>query len=545
MSMGISKAQVSEKGLKASGSIGGQKGNVGISRDGVVELGINVGIAQIGFSTDYGGGVVVGFAGQKIVWGLEGGKISIRFGGFFEVDVEARDCVVSEIKRIAGIVVSSRTYPDPGCKLPPEPDRVKKEPFTPPTIINPVGLPMAKDCASGKFLCIDYLPIGPQRQRYFLCEDSLARYCYELNSHPTDTNDELMARWYFGGAEWETFRLNRESISPCGIWYYSRNLNPFVPGMEGGSLPNMQGTFRLTYSILLYVPKGASKESPGNRWFTSGGFNYKATILSMKPPPSCGLDEPKLSPPSPSAGNRPPMKQDCCEILKADLEDIKEVLATKEMLAKKLTFPWRLRMPGGEGDEIITDYPNLARAVVQVIDHLGIHPPKLSIKDINNAIAGDQSISNQFPCATQGFEALMAQVWDANADVDTLTNFLYRLSWLCVQQSMNLAVVSSDIQSIKDMVGGKTVPDVASITTPFNIGAGIKKASTRGEGFGKKGGAIDKKIDANTELATESLLPDFLQIRDNDIAIERFDGGKDVFDMLSMILLKIEKLEAR
>lgn len=239
------------------------------------------------------------------------------------------------------------------------------------------------------------------------------------------------------------------------------------------------------------------------------------------------------------------MPESCCESLKADIEDIKSVLATKEMLAKKLTFPWRLRMPGGEGDEIITDYPNLARCIAQMIDHLGIHPPKLSIKDINNAIAGDQSINNQFPSATQGFEALMAQVWDANADVDTLTNFLYRLSWLCVQQSMNLAVVSSDIQCIKDMVGGRTKPGTATLVTPFNIGAGVNESSTKGKGFGKGSGGIDQKIDVNTELSTESLLPDFLKIRENPVVIETFDGDKDVVDMLSMLILKVETLLAR
>jgi hypothetical protein len=206
-----------------------------------------------------------------------------------------------------------------------------------------------------------------------------------------------------------------------------------------------------------------------------------------------------------------------------------------------MTFPWKWRMPGGQGEEIIMDYPNLMRAIAQMIDHLGIHPPKLSIKDINNAIAGDQSISNQFPSATQGFEALMAQVWDANADVDTLTNFLYRLSWLSVQQSMNMAVLSGKVQSVLDMVGGETEPSETSITTPFNIGAGIVEKPSKEKGFGKN--QINSKIEANTEIATESLLPDFLKIRENPIIIETFSGTQDLFDKITILTLKIESLQ--
>jgi hypothetical protein len=237
------------------------------------------------------------------------------------------------------------------------------------------------------------------------------------------------------------------------------------------------------------------------------------------------------------------MQDKCCQATGADLQDIKDVLATKEILAGKLTFPWNVRMPGGQGEEVIMNYPNLVRAVAQMLDHLGIHPPKLTVKDINNAIAGDQSLSNQFPSATQGFEALMAQVWDANADVDTLTNFLYRLSWLCVQQSMNIAVLSGKVQTILDMIGGETEPSETSITTPFNIGAGIKEKPTKGQGFGKEANKINAKIDANTELATESLLPDFLKIRENSIMIDTFSGNQDLFDKITLLTLKIETLQ--
>ncbi|MEZ2231558.1 hypothetical protein [Microcoleus sp.] len=491
---------ISESGI--SGSISGQKGNVGITPTGI-EMALNAGIGQLGISTDYGGGIVVGIGGQKIVWGREGGYIHYQFFGL-EMIVEARDCIVVETRKLMGQIVDSHTYPDPGCK-PPEPPKPPggSSPGSslPPGALSPADIDKAIPGMSCTGLAV------------------ILHNFFETN--------------------WDDPYVT----GTAGVSFGPRSVRDEATGK-----PTNQTIMCWDWEEIdaIYAEDAKSTLS---EWHEYHDVNWEITSLDYYTVPDstrakCFPETPPTSPPS--AGNRPPMPQDCCKELAADLADLKEVLAVKEMLQGKLTFPWRLRMPGGQGEEVIKNYPNLARAMVQVIDHLGIHPPKLSIKDINNAIAGDQSVSNQFPSATQGFEALMAQVWDANADVDTLTNFLYRLSWLCVQQSMNLAVVSADIQSIKDMIGGKTTPDKATITTPFNIGAGIKESSTRGKGFGKnKSGEIDKRIDANTELSTESLLPDFLKIRDNDVIIERYAGDRDVVDMLSLILLKLETLSAR
>ena len=493
-------ASISESGAKAS--ISGSQGKIGISPTGI-ELALNAGVGQLGISTDYGGGVIVGIAGQKIVWGREGGYIHYSLAGL-ELIVEARDCVVVETRKIAGQIVGSHTYPDPGCKLPDPPKPPPSPPGAslPPGALSPLDIDKAMPGRTCEKLCVlGHFYDGDQK--FYGIEE----VCWKAK--PVNVGA-------FGSPRFDGTTVTGWSSS----WI------PYIDGDE--SFESLEDWFKLFMNGYM-----GDEDSPGDYFTVSP--ETRASCFSKSPSP----------PPSPPAGNKPPMPQDCCKASAADLEDIKKVLATKQMLDGKLTFPWRLRMPGGKGEEIIKNYPSLARAMVQVIDHLGIHPPKLSIKDINNAIAGDQGIENQFPCATQGFEALMAQVWDANADVDTLTNFLYRLSWLCVQQSMNLAVVSADIQSIKDMIGGATQPDTSSITTPFNIGAGVKE-STKGKGFGKnQSGEIDKKIDANTELSTESLLPDFLKVRENSIIIEKFSGDKDIYDMLSVILLKLETLSAR
>lgn len=547
------KGAISSSGASVSGPVGGQKGSVGVGSNGTVSLGVDFGGAKLGVTNDYGGAGTIGFGGQSVTWGPEGGNIKLGVGGF-DVIVEARDCVVVETKRIAGMIVSQRSYPDPGCKQPQQPQQPTLTPNSDGTkkpweICYPIN---NSDGYTLLLIELTKMVSGRTQTEQLSPGDWSWTYGFEHtityvwnNVIRIGTETTIAKRWdshpRAGGADVDPTPIDETIVTikqVAKVW--SKH--------EGYARSDR---FRGMYFI---PPRPTGIPPLINGFRVAGWFGQEWEIVNA--PDGCPKKDPTLPTPSPepililrislpSAGNTPPMPESCCESLKADIEDIKSVLATKEMLAKNLTFPWRLRMPGGEGDEVITDYPNLARCIAQMIDHLGIHPPKLSIKDINNAIAGDQSINNQFPSATQGFEALMAQVWDANADVDTLTNFLYRLSWLCVQQSMNLAVVSSDIQCIKDMVGGRTKPGTATLVTPFNIGAGVNESSTKGKGFGKGSGGIDQKIDVNTELSTESLLPNFLKIRENPVVIETFDGDKDVVDMLSMLILKVETLLAR
>ncbi|WP_293305765.1 hypothetical protein [Microcoleus sp. PH2017_22_RUC_O_B] len=272
-----------------------------------------------------------------------------------------------------------------------------------------------------------------------------------------------------------------------------------------------------------------------------GSWTWRSTWTNEIKEFRCpGTPSPATSPPPP---NSPPTKMDkaCC----AMLSEVHQVLATREMLKGKCTFPWRLRMPGGQGEEIIKDYANFLRALAQEIDHLGIHPPKLYIQDNNNAAEGDQTVDIQYPSATSAIEAMMKQVWDDNADGDTRTNFLYRLAWMGIQNSEMTLKLSAKVHALCEAFGVETEVDTATFPVPFNTAAGVKEKNTRGQGFGKNKGEIDKSIDANTELAVERLLPDFLKCRENQVLIERFSGNKDMMDILALILTHVEKLNSK
>jgi hypothetical protein len=525
------------KGSGATQSSGRSRGSVGVTPTGI-EIGLDLGIGQLGISTDYGGGIVVGIGGQKIVWGREGGKIHYNLGGF-EVLVEARNCVVTETRKIAGQIVGINVYPDPGCKTeedwpkPPSDDLPIRE-----STNNPKKIPTSKKCPGGRYELVGVAwSADDTRSRLYPLETALQKRDQLGEQRRKEAEEFAFADREWGKNNW-VFEINNvEEGTGGGQWIFFKDEEHYEGRL--GSINKFDGVCSRSWKYNIYYGKPR-----GFYAFSGGGYDFKSVIDRVSPPPPCPILEPPPPPPPPPPGNQPPMPDRCCASLKADIEDIMEVLAVKEIQKGQWTFPWELRMPGGKGNEVIFDYPNYLRAMSQMIDHLGIHPPKLSIKDINNAIAGDQGLNNQFPSATQGFEALMAQVWDANADVDTLTNFLYRLSWLNVQQSMNLAKLSAKIEVISDMLGGETEPSESTITTPFNIGAGIKEKSTKGQGFGKTpSSTINTKIDANTEIATESLLPNFLKIRENPIVTEKFSGAADINDKIDLIILKLESLQ--
>lgn len=535
-----------------TGATGSTRGFVGATPTGV-EIGLNAGkIGQLGISTDYGGGIVIGIFGQKIVWGREGGKIHYNFGGL-EVIVEARNCVVVESRKIFGQVVDRHVYPDPGCKLPPE----AAEEVASPSLITLPAI-TAYQCLTGQWILGGRIIGNKLETPQETMQLYLKSYTFQTinpnlyprpdGSNPNDNTvfraqDAYYANLAFGGEPYDiVVRIHKQPYR-AGNWYFY---------LTGQTTPKTAGPGDALYFFCCYYIDIYIKRSSGSE-FRGSPYNHFLEFEKHTPVPPCPIGPIIATPVPPNiplpfslppGGNQPPMPDSCCESLKADIEDIKEVLATKEILAGKMTFPWKWRMPGGQGEEIIMDYPNLLRAIAQMIDHLSIHPPKLTIKDINNAVAGNQSLSNQFPSVTQAFEALMAQVWDANADVDTLTNFLYRLAWLNVQQSFNMAQLTGSVESLKDMIGGETEPLETELTTPFNIAAGTgTNKMPPGKGFGKPANQIDNRIDANTEMATEAMLPEFLKIRENPILVDTFSGKQDIFDILLLIRADLETLK--
>jgi hypothetical protein len=478
-----------------SPTIDPQTGRAGIGFEvaGIGKAGISIGADGIGGKLGLGP-VSVG-VGTGSASGFE--SLEWDFGVVKQKTTQA-GCTVRRESWIVGVgVTESESWTDPRCEpkeeipLPPSPSLVPPFQLLQGCALTAVIL-RATDVTYSLREGLPVLIPTPENYMYGLVE-------------------------FISKSEWED-RAFVASTNSSGIW--------------------MMEQFGPWYELGLWEDFAISNES--EEWRLGGILTVSPQCgnLFSPPPPS----PPPPPPPSPPNTPPEPMDKACC----AMLSEVHQVLAAREMLKGKCTFPWRLRMPGGQGDETIKDYANFLRALAQEIDHLGIHPPKLYIQDNNNAQEGDQTVDIQYPSATSAFEAMMKQVWDDNADGDTRTNFLYRLAWLGIQNSEMTLKLSAKVHALCEAFGVETEVDTATFPVPFNTAAGVKEKSTRGQGFGKnKGGEIDKSIDANTELAVEKLLPDFLKCRDNQVLIERYSGNKDMMDMLSLILMQVEKLNSK
>ncbi len=258
----------------------------------------------------------------------------------------------------------------------------------------------------------------------------------------------------------------------------------------------------------------------------------------------------KPTPPK-SPPNKPPEPMDkaCCAMIK----ELHEFFQVERIKNKGFEIPNRLQIAGGEGEAKYNNWMQITEALIRISDHLGLHPLSVSVADLRSDIEGNQTFGANFASGTQGIQAAMSHLWLSGGKSDTITAFLYKLSVLTIQMMLLNCKQSGDLQALKDMIGGSTKPSVETVRTPLNIAAGVKDSSkkNRGKGFGKEKGQSKQPIaesvpEFDPAMADpNTLFPEFLKNRDNEISIEQFDGDKDIYDLLTLIILKIEKLEYR
>jgi len=539
------------KGIGATQATGRSEGVVGVTPTGI-ELGLKVGgIGELGISTDYGGGIVVAIFGQKIVWGREGGKIHYNFG-LLEVLVEARDCVVTETRKIAGQVVASHIYPDPGCKLPPEPETPKPPVPNPnpnsPTrveipdldvqgivflhvevasyevngtfgsgvtirkILSPLeeGLPTSVGRAPVK-ISSQTTRTAPTRQVF--PEVVVEKNGVKLFVHQVVVYDPVAvrdSRGFFVNVE--IARQNASSIyftgdkQPLFFWGKLKDIRRFIE-INDANVKDRIALYPTTYSIVKYIP-------------------FAFIPVSIKP--------------LPSAGNQPPMPESCCESLKADIEDIKEVLATKEMLAKKIIIPGELLEIQTDGKpvpkpEIILNYGQMAHAILLAINRYGIDSPiKVEIEDTDTTKKGKQSDEFTYNSPAVALQAILELLWEIKGDSASRLKIQVRMAYAITRTLKIVAGVGESVRSIIKMLGLPFRYDKKKVPLEFNL-ASAKKGFGKEERRGRQG-------TSSTESELEALLPGLLQETEYDLPVPHFDADEDddIRELLVKILIALE-----
>ncbi|MEG4271049.1 MULTISPECIES: hypothetical protein [unclassified Microcoleus] len=480
---------------------------------------VDLGFASVGATTDYGGAVSVGLLGQEITWGREGGTIHIGIGGF-AVDVEARDCIVTEIKSIFGIVVAQRSYPDPGCKLPEPPPPAPPAPVPNPRVENEIELPDTDD--------IGWVAFSEKIYQYSW--GVLSRVIVQKRSatdtdNPTTDPDILASRpstrlpytsvntSSHPNAFWEA------PIVPKGSYLQARTLSTF----------RRDGTGDISHLVLVYYSGSTAwsrvclygvartikkfiedynEEMQKHLAAYMENPQFTNNIIELIPTAFIPLKPVKSGPFLPT-GNKPPMKN-CCQDILDMLEDIKEAYAVDRILKDK--FPVSNIFMAPECDPasqtVAKNFYEILQCLFRTLAHGLIFEPRVNIKDADAAKAGDQEFKAKYLNAT-GWASFVAEaLLEVKDDGNVSTNMDIRNAFAVTQTMVGLSDAIYRLNALLDSVGVELIPVTETVDTPYNLQIQI------GKGFGE---GNERQIDLNTDEATEKLLPELLRVKSNKI----------------------------
>jgi hypothetical protein len=244
--------------------------------------------------------------------------------------------------------------------------------------------------------------------------------------------------------------------------------------------------------------RGRPFEPPGE--YPSVKLTVTATI------PLVPQKLPLLAPPT---GNKPPMK-DCCEDVLAALEDIKEAWDIDRMLKDKFPVANTFMAPECTSDST-TDaktYYEVMQCVFRVLAHGLIFEPKVMLKDADAAKPGDQEFKTKYLNATGWASAVSEALLEVKDDGNVATNMDIRNGFAVSQLMIGVADAHYKIDAILDCMGIRLGHLTPTVETPYNLMVRV------GKGFGKDS---ERQLDLNQDEATESLLPEFLQTKENKI----------------------------
>lgn len=535
-----------EQKLKISEKVGstGVSGGASVNSRGVIGLGLDFGVISGGISTDYGGSVSLGIAGQSVTLGTQGGNIKLGVGGF-DVRVEARDCIVVETKSIFGQIVAQRSYPDPGCKVP-DPPKLPTTPDLPADPNKGIKIPDTEQ--------LMWVPVTIRNEYYGYNRatqqpviTSWGEFREEVTEKETNVVGSTNFPFTLKISEWNN--LNGESVSRRRTinkgWSNYGGLMGFDQYFWWASIgPPKEQKVRIfslyDTGVLGFLDTGKNI----NTWLqtfnkynenllASPNFNrYANAFLRQYKPidwiPVGKQEAPQLLP----TGNKPPMK-DCCEEILDELEDIKEALGVTRLLKDKFPISNKFMAPGVsvESKTEAKNYYEIAQCLVRMMAHGMIFEPKVKIKDADAAKAGDQEFKAEYLNATGWASSMAEAILEVRDDGNVATNMDLRNGFTVTQMMVAIADVVEKVDTILDCVGVKTQHKVEVVTTAFNCFIQI------GNGFGSDN---QRQLDLNEDTATEALLPEFLQVRNNKLkTVEIHPRSQSILEVLRDIQKQI------
>ncbi len=223
------------------------------------------------------------------------------------------------------------------------------------------------------------------------------------------------------------------------------------------------------------------------------------------------------------------MNNDCCKMVAR----IYEVLDVDEILDEGVETPNRWIAAGGKKHTKNKSYLDLITFQMKMQDHLGIHPFRAEVTDVNAALEGDQSSAVEFANATAAAKQIVELLLENKGDSATRLNLMMRTA-IAVGQILNVvSIIAKTLEGVVQYLGMPIRERTTKVKMPFDFSFGSRGKSKSGQGFGKGTQSGVDELDINTEEATEALLPKFMADAEQPIRYEDFDDREnDLTDII-------------
>jgi hypothetical protein len=530
------------------------KGRVDDERN--VEIGVDLGIVELKLTTAYGNALKVEIAGQEFIWGREGGEINLKVG-VFEVNVLAENCVVTETKSIAGQVVMTRSYPDPGCK-PPDPPTPTPTPGRGNSPISISGMTSDRLC----YVLVDHnVSLSNVYPTSSMTGEGVSKitasnvpdvvppqglppfFSVRADVTTSGTISELMGgNWVVNSGT----KQSTNSFSPSSTIFSAGGTATFI--RLDVVIPNSvvltgSGANPAAPAIYPRIIYGKEKEIAAYLSSVNARPDWNASY-SNPPYSSHNLQSLKVAriiyvgaapakTPLLPTGNKPPMNQDCCDEINDKLDDIMEALHVPFFQKEGFPVPSYLLAPGCNTEQSVKakNYYHLFQRLFQTIAHTAIVNPDIQIKDADSVKEGDQPASVTYLSATGWAEGVTKLLFEAVDDGNVGTNMDIRTGVAVTQILVALASVSERLDTVMDAIGATTYKDSIEVETTYNL-------IEPGKGFSKD---QQKAIDINEDISTEALLAKLLKTRKNEVVIKKVHPrDKTVIQLLLDLLKRVQ-----
>ncbi len=513
--------------------------SLAISSKGVLKIGIGVAAVELNLKDP------------------NNSKVSYVFE-LFEIEGERDGCTVVLTYYINGIEAKKETRTIPECEEeePPEPPEPPKPPGAPKSPFGtkpPKPKPNFPDCipdnarvsyyvTSSSEVCtetnwLDYLTFynvwwnNPSFYQKTV-RSNIAGFDYENRRWLIQTTtNQIFVPFSHGVAipdpEWvadrnysREFFGSAEAQIKSGIWAnVKREVEALASVRESGNSEEVR--------YYTDIPECAADDDACYKPYEIINYSYTVitpTIVVINPPidPVCADQKkaekvPKQPPP---IRGKNVMNEDCCRMTAA----LYEVFAVDEILSNGIKFPNRLIAAGAKDYSDVFNYLDFLSLIVREIDHLGIHPHEVTIKDVDPGTPGDQKISAEFINATAWAQSLMENSLKNDGEADARLNLQIRLARLLLQTFVSSVAAKYKADAIADFLGVPTQEFAAKPSVPFDITLGQRQV----KGFGTQSSDKDK-IEKLSNKKVVELLDRFLRESKQDVVCERFDEREQSF----------------